>query len=445
MKKLFIFIFSVITCLLAHAQISEEEKLISGPMQGHTTANATSIWVMVKNTDSVLITLKNTKSGETHTEAAETKNIEPYKEIYPVTIHFNNLEANTQYQLTIKLDDKELKKTFTVNTLKTPGAADFSFMVGSCALWVPRALRWMHPGSEEWIYPHMKRAEGDFMLWLGDYLYYFPKHYKSPEGMYKQQVATRRHNLHMDFMRSRPQYAIWDDHEYGPNDSDKDFIYKNEALALHKKFWPNPYFGEADNPGCYFHFSYQDADFFMTDGRFYRTKKNIENGEMLGERQLQWLMNNLKNSTATFKFVAIGSQVLNNKSVNESYNMYPEEKKKLMDFLEAEKITGVIFFSGDRHHTELIKINRENAYPLFDFTSSAITSFRRRTRRSSERHNVDRVPGTLTDKQNYGRVAITGPVGNRVCTLYTYNNRGKLEWEYKISENDLKFFQDKQP
>jgi alkaline phosphatase D len=440
MKKLFILTFSVISSLFVYAQISEEEKLVSGPMQGHTTANTTAIWIMVKNTDSVLMTLKNTKTGSSHTKTIETKNIQPYKEIYPVTLHFENLEPETPYEVSLKLDNKELRKTFTITTLKTSGVADFSFMVGSCALWVPRGLRWMHPGIEERIYPHMKKAEGAFMLWLGDYLYYFPKHYKSPEGMYKQQVATRKHNLHMDFMRSRPQYAIWDDHEYGPNDSDKDFIYKNQSLELHKKFWPNPYYGEPDNPGCYFHFSYQDADFFMTDGRFYRSPRNTPNAEMLGEKQLQWLMDKLKNSTATFKFVAFGSQVLNNKSANESYNLFPEEKKKLMDFLEAEKITGVIFFSGDRHHTELIKINRENAYPLYDFTSSAITSFRRRTRRSAERENADRIAGTLTDKQNYGRVAISGAAGNRVCTLYTYNNRGKLEWEYKISENDLKFF-----
>lgn len=441
MKKLFNLIFLIVASLLVQAQVSEEEKLLSGPMQGHTTANATSIWVMVKNTDSVLMTLKNNKTGNTHTETVETKNIQAYKEIHPVTLYFENLEPETTYEVILKLDNKELRRTFTVNTLKAPGTADFSFMVGSCALWVPRGLRWMHPGIEEWIYPTMKKEDGDFMLWLGDYLYYFPKHYKSPEGMYKQQVNTRRyHHMHMDFMRSRPQYAIWDDHEYGPNDSDKDFIYKNESLELHKKFWPNPYFGETNNPGCYFHFSYQDADFFMTDGRFYRSPKNAPNAEMLGEKQLQWLMDKLKNSTATFKFVAIGSQVLNNKSANESYNLFPEEKKKLMDFLEAEKITGIIFLSGDRHHTELIKINRENAYPLYDFTSSAITSFRRRTRRSAEKENPDRIKGTLTDKQNYGRVAIAGTVGNRVCTLYTYNNRGKLEWEYKISENDLKFF-----
>jgi alkaline phosphatase D len=81
---------------------------------------------------------------------------------------------------------------------------------------------------------------------------------------------------------------------------------------------------------------------------------------------------------------------------------------------------------------------------LYDFTNSAITSFRRNTRRSSEKNNPFRVPGTLFDRQNYGRIAITGAQGSRVCKLETYNNRGKLEWEINISENDLKYFKTKE-
>ena len=441
MRLLVLLLLITVNFFHSSAQVMEEERLVAGPMQGHTTATTTAIWLMVKNAQEVTLKLKSVATGEVFSASSNISNTPAYKGNQPVTVYFSNLQPNTEYEARIQIDDKEIKRKYTVNTLKENNNLDFSIMVGSCALWVPRALRWIHPGTEEWIYPHMKKAEGDFMLWLGDYLYYFPKHYKSPEGMFRKQFETRKyHMLHMDFMRSRPQYAIWDDHEYGPNDSDKDFIYKKEALDLHKLFWANPTYGEPDNPGCYFNFSYQDAEFFMTDGRYHRTKEDIEDGEMLGEKQLQWLFGKLKSSTATFKFVAIGSQVLNNYSTNESYKLFPKEKKKLMDFLEREKISGVIFLSGDRHHTELIKINRENAYPLYDFTSSAITSFRRRTRRSSERNNVDRIPGTLTDKQNYGRISVAGAPGSRVCTLFTYNNRGKLEWEYKISENDLKFF-----
>jgi alkaline phosphatase D len=421
------------------SQVIENERLVSGPMQGHTTANSTNIWLMVKNADSILVQLKDINSGSTF---SQTVKLSPslYKDFKPANFSFNNLKADNAYMVEVSINGDKVKKEFVVKTLSENIGKNFSFLIGSCALWIPRGMRWMHPGIEEWIYLDMKKADGEFMLWLGDYLYYGPKNYNSPEGMYKKQVKTRLHNLHMDFMRSRPQYSIWDDHEFGPNNSGKNFIYKKEGLDFHKMFWANPFYGETDNPGCYYNFSYQDAEYFMTDGRYYRDEEGMDTSKMLGDKQIQWLCEKLKSSKATFKFVAVGSQVLNRVTTNDSYTYFPKEKKTLFDFIEKEKITGVIFLSGDRHHTELIKIDRECAYPLFDFTNSAVTSFRRRTRKSAEFINPDRIPETLVDKQNYGRIAIEGEVGKRVCVLQTYNNRGKLEWEYRISENDLKYF-----
>jgi alkaline phosphatase D len=430
----------IITCFAVSAQIIDELKLVSGPMQGHTTSNATYIWLMVKNAETVAVHLKDTKTGATFTRQQTTADNRQYQKFTPLTFRFNELEPARTYQLQIEIDNKMLKKDFTISTFSDDTTGNFSFLLGSCALHVPWSLRWMHPGIEEWIYPSMKKTEGDFMLWLGDYLYYLPKNYKSPEGMFERQILQRTRNLHMDFMRSRPQYSIWDDHEYGHNNANKYFKFKNESLELHRLFWPNPQYGTPDNPGVYFSFSYKDADFFMTDCRFYRTEELIPNATMFGEKQLQWLMDGLRKSKATFKFVGVGTQMLNPISANESFYKYPEEYRMLMDFLLKEKITGVIFLTGDRHHSELIKINRPDAYPLYDFTSSAITTFRRKTSRSGEKNNPFRVPGTLYDRQNFGRIAISGTPGNRVCQLQTFNNRGKLVWEVSIGENELKYF-----
>lgn len=441
--KHYLLFFGVMLCTLnAKSQLlATEDRLLSGPMQGHTTEHSISVWIMVDKADSVCLSLRHPISGKLIKQTKAANEPVPYKDACPLIFEFNDLDANTDYHLNLQIDKRTLRKTYYVSTLHANNTCDFSFMLGSCALWVPRGLRWLHPGLEEWIYPQMTKAEGEFMLWLGDYLYYMPGDYSSVEKMYRRYVKTRRyHYMHMDFVRSRPQYAIWDDHEYGPNDSDRDYVYKDTTLAIHRRFWPNPGFGQKEYPGVYFKFSYQDAEFFMMDCRYNRSKPNIKGGEMLGKHQLEWLKNGLKNSKATFKFVAIGSQVLNEMSANESYANFPEEKKDFMDFLEKEKITGVIFLSGDRHHTELIKKPRQNAYPLYDFTCSPITSFRRPTSRTAEKDNPLRVTGTLADYQNFGRIAIEGEPGKRSCTLYTYNNLGKLVWEYTINENELKYF-----
>ncbi len=442
MPRFVLLLSFLLISLTDYAQLPNEERLTAGPMQGHTTATTTSLWIMVANTDSVRVTLKDTISGAIFSMTQSTQNIIGYKKDIPITFNFTGLKPNTSYIVYFKIDDKELRRKHYIRTLLDGKNNDFSFMIGSCALWISRGLRWLHPGIEEWIYPQMVKEEGAFMLWLGDYLYNFPKDYKSPEGMYRRYAYTRKyHKLHMDFVTSRPQYSIWDDHEFGWNNSDKDFPFKKQSLDLHKKFWANPGYGEPDNPGCYFNFSYQDAGFFMTDCRYYRTVPNIKGGEMLGKKQMQWLKAKLKESKATFKFIGVGSQVLNEYCTDESWKIFPEERTELLDFIEKEKITGVIFLSGDRHHGELIKKVRENAYPLYDFTSSAITSFRHKVKRTPEENNPDRVPNTLIEHQNYGRIGLSGPEGKRDCTFYSYNCWGKLVWEVKISENDLKFFE----
>ncbi|MFQ5739432.1 MAG: iron-containing alcohol dehydrogenase, partial [Acidobacteriota bacterium] len=44
-------------------------------------------------------------------------------------------------------------------------------------------------------------------------------------------------------LRSRPQLAIWDDHDYGLNDSDRTNPVKKEALRVFQQYWANPAYG----------------------------------------------------------------------------------------------------------------------------------------------------------------------------------------------------------
>ena len=89
-------------------------------------------------------------------------------------------------------------------------------------------------------------------------------------------------------LRRIPQYAIWDNHDYGPEPTDKRLKNKEQTLEAFKMFWPNPAYGEADNPGVYFKFRRGDVDFFMTDDRYNRDPNNApEDGRKsyLGAKQ----------------------------------------------------------------------------------------------------------------------------------------------------------------
>ena len=107
----------------------------------------------------------------------------------------------------------------------------------------------------------------------------------------------------------------------------------------------------------------------MTDDRYYRAPKGDTSGDFLGETQMVWLKNKLLMSDATFKFICIGSQVLNDNNFGESYADYPRERNDLFDFIARNNIKGVIFLTGDKHYAEICKRDW-HGYPLYDFTSS---------------------------------------------------------------------------
>src|SRR5690606_29103419 len=112
-------------------------------------------------------------------------------------------------------------------------------------------------------------------------------------------------------------------------------------------FWGNPTMGVDGGPGITTTFEWSDVQFFMMDDRTYKTANDRVTGSAayLGDRQVDWLVSALKASTATFKIVAIGGQVLNSSAMFENYAKVPEERARLLEALRKERIPGVLFLS----------------------------------------------------------------------------------------------------
>ena len=113
------------------------------------------------------------------------------------------------------------------------------------------------------------------------------------------------------------------------------------------------------------------AEFILTDSRYWRDV----DGDLLGKGQTAWLKAALKASTATFKLVGCGSRFTLQGS-SDSWAAYPAAQKELVDYIFANKISGVVFLSGDIHRHEVRKIHPGGAgkYPLYELTSSPIAN-----------------------------------------------------------------------
>ena len=157
---------------------------------------------------------------------------------------------------------------------------------------------------------------------------------------------------------------------------------------------------------------------------------------MLGAQQMEWLKNSLLYSTATFKIIAVGSQVLNPVSPYDTWWNFPAEYEELMSFLKEYKINGVVFLTGDRHHSEIIKVERPGTYPLFDITVSPLTSGTHKFS-GPEKNNPYRVLG-IDEKQNYGRFSFSGLRGSRKMTVEYLGLKGEKISEWSITEKELK-------
>jgi len=284
-----------------------------------------------------------------------------------------------------------------------------------------------------------------FNLWLGDSWYTREVDFFTSWGMAYRVSRDRRMKVVQKFMSAMPHYFIWDDHDYGPNNAGKSFVFKNESREVFKNYTLNPSYGE-DGKGIYTKMSYGDVDFFLTDNRYFRSDDKLVDSidgkpntakTYFGSMQMEWLKNALLFSSSPFKIIASGSQVLNPVSTAESLRDYSYEYHELMNFITAHKITGVIFLTGDRHHSEVIKLERPTAYTLYDITISPLTASVGALR-GGEINNPARLPNTLVEAQNFGNISVTGPKDNRVLKVEFIGIKGDKLAEWKVSERELK-------
>jgi alkaline phosphatase D len=234
-------------------------------------------------------------------------------------------------------------------------------------------------------------------------------------------------------LRSTHHYAIWDDHDFGPNDANGAWIHKDWALESFKEYWMNPSYGIPGKPGITTAFPLADIHFYMLDNRYQRTSHEIKGNtpQILGKEQIDWLIENLKYSRAPFKMVAVGGQVLNPAKVYENHAQYAEEREYLINRIVEEQIKGVIFLTGDRHHTELRKVEIDGVV-IYDLTVSPLTSGVHEAKNES---TLNLVEGTKVSEHNFGLLEFSGERLARRMKIYIFDRDGTEIWSKTLDSN----------
>jgi alkaline phosphatase D len=344
----------------------------AGPLVGHVTPTSVRLWAKASNQATLGFKLSKSADladgriveGPALDEAASFTGQAEASDLQPATRY---------YYVPLLNGDEALPRPYPSFVTAPDGPAKLRIAFGSCV-----GARDYHAAA---AFGEMSARGGfDLFLMLGD------NHYAN----------TTRRDLLRDYyfmhrkvagfeqiVRQTPTYAIWDDHDFGPNNSDGTTPGKADSLAVFQQWWANPSYGEPNNPGCYYRFTNSAIDFFMLDVRYYRTpNKTPDDGTktMLGERQLAWLKHELSDSRAKFKIIASGSE-WQTMTQPDCWSSFARERQEIFDHITKNNIEGIVLLSGDRHFTAGYQVQGRH----LEFTSGPLGSGNATLRPNPER------------------------------------------------------------
>lgn len=350
------------------------QELIHGPMLGSVTTTEARIWVRTVNEVPVKVSCGTSSdlAQVTHTARAQTSQ----QSDYTAVVSLDGLSPNTRYYYSLEVDNKALGEIYSFKTYPPAGSksTDISIVFGGGAGYNPPKF---YGEYNERVWDTILTYQPSALLLLGDNVYI-----DDPKHTLTQRYCYYRRHCRPEYRRlisATPVAAIWDDHDFGEDnwvgscEIDKP-DWKMPVWRVFKENWNNFYYGGGEeHPGVWFDFSIGDVQVFMLDCRFYKSCKIDGYTTNLGAAQKQWLLDGLRNSTATFKILASPVPWKEGHG-GDKWDCCREEREEIFTLIEEEKINGVILLSADRHRHDVMTIERENGYTLWEFESSKLTN-----------------------------------------------------------------------
>ena len=204
------------------------------------------IWLQLNKKGNVKIDywLEDQKKSSARSEMAETSG----DNYFVARIILDSLDPGKKYYYSVSIDGNEVNFNYELK-FQTQSLwqyrtdpPEFSFSLGSCLYdnepEVDRPGKAY--GGEYKILESIYQKNTDFMLWLGDNTYLREVDWNTRSGIYHRYSHSRAVKEMQALLANTHHYAIWDDHDYGPNNSDKSYWNKTITEEAFNDFWINP-------------------------------------------------------------------------------------------------------------------------------------------------------------------------------------------------------------
>lgn len=293
----------------------------------------------------------------------------------------------------------------------------------------------------------------DLFLFLGDNIY---ADTKDPAIMRAKYDALKASRFWKGLLAKAPFLATWDDHDFGGDDVGAAWPIRREAQEEYLRWLEAP----ADSPlrrreGIY------DAriigpkgrrvQVLLLDTRYFRSplKKGKHDVQpsggpyvpepdpaatMLGDAQWLWLEEQLR-KPAELRLVVSSIQFSAAFHGGESWTNFPLEQKRLMELIAATRASGVLFLSGDRHWSELSKLDGPQGYPLYDLTTSSLTQ---KHPRGTPTPNRFRAAPETYHQENVGRLRIDWDKSDPSLALEVLDVNAEVRIAKRLSLGELR-------
>ena len=402
--------------------------VVAGPLVGSITPDSARVWIQLSTSDRVKVRCFDVTTGN-QVSAMGTTVLGPPPFI--VNAALNDLLPDHDYRITLLVNGHPLPLPPPLVIIHTvPAYGTFKpvhVAFGSCA------DTSVYPAKTIWR--SIARLQPQAFIFAGNSSYLprrlsrFPYTY-----IHAYNFILARYDQSRMFSALRglfsvcPIYATWDDRDFGTPHADSSFVFKHDSFLAFEQFWPNPGYGSGTTLGTFCHFRISDVAFYLLDDRSFRVNPTPKDpGKMLGTRQLAWLKRHLLNSSATFKVLVDGDQMLADYPGHESWGNFPQERRSFIHWIFSHNVSGVVFLSGHRRFGELTRrkanLNGLDQYPLYDLTSSSLAARPIPTQQIVAWPNAQRL-GAPVFEHNFGFINVGGPPGNRHITLQLRNAEG---------------------
>ncbi|HHP7236904.1 alkaline phosphatase D family protein [Longibacter sp.] len=231
----------------------------------------------------------------------------------------------------------------TFRTFKD-GPQSYEVAIGGCAA----------TGSRHAIFDSIRATSPDLFLHLGD------MHYSDiavPEMQrYRDAYATVHASPEQSrLFRSVPLAYVWDDHDFGPNNSSGAVRVQNVAQSAYRAFVPHYDLPAGAGGPIHQAFTVGRIRYILTDLRSARSRNDLPDTaekSMMGEEQKRWFKAELRRARAYPVIVWVSSVpwIANDLDEPDRWSGFTTEREELAAYIDSIGVASrLVIVSGDAH------------------------------------------------------------------------------------------------